>query len=209
VSNNSEFNNVDEPYLRNEEIGARPIFPEVCSQISSSESLSASSDESSANEMGVHGHVVQEPQRQGNIPEGLVHGETNIVGDPESVRFAYRASTWSKEHSTLHPEPPQFTGEDSGTTNEYFDVPTFMHLFRKFWPWDLIRRIRDETNRYIGSLDEDGRPCGRDGWYPTTMSELQVFISISLYMGMKRLSNVKAYWAKSEPFFIVVFLGAY
>jgi hypothetical protein len=78
-----------------------------------------------------------------------------------------------------------------------------MHLFRKFWPWDLIRQIRDETNCYVGSLDEDGRPRGHDidGWYPTTVLELQVFILISLYMGMKRLPNVKAYWEKLEPFF--------
>jgi hypothetical protein len=62
-------------------------------------------------------------------------------------------------------------GEDVGTTEDYFDVPTFMHLFRKFWLW-IIRQIRDEINRYAGSLDEDGRPHGRDGWYPTTVAEL-------------------------------------
>jgi hypothetical protein len=204
VSNNSDVN---ERFVQNGEFGSPPLFPEVCSHISSSESLSASNDGSNVNEMGVHGHEVQEPEGHGNIPEGMVRGETNIANDPESVRFAYRASTWSKEHSTFEPEPLQFTREDSGTTGEYFDVPTFMHLFRKFWPWDLIRKIWDETNRYAGSLDEDGKPRGHDGWYPTTVSELQVFISISLYMGMKRLPNVKAYWAKSEPFFYCAVIG--
>jgi hypothetical protein len=78
------------------------------------------------------------------------------------VKFAYRASTWTKEHATFDPEPRDFTGDTSGTNDDYFDVPTFMHLFRKFWPWDLIRQIRDETNPYAGSLDENDKPHGCD-----------------------------------------------
>jgi hypothetical protein len=39
------------------------------------------------------------------------------------------------------------------------------------------------------------------------VAELQVYISISLYMDMKRLPNVKAYWAKSEPFFYCSVIG--
>jgi hypothetical protein len=167
-----ELSNVDKPVLQNAEMGVGSTFPKVYSHNSSSETVSTSSEGSSVNEMGDHGHGVQEAQGHGDIFEERVHGVANAADDLESVRFAYRASTWSKEHSTFHPEPPQFTGEDSGTTDEYFDVPTFMHLFRKFWPWDLIRRIRDETNRYAGSLDEDGRTRGRDGWYPTTVAEL-------------------------------------
>jgi hypothetical protein len=169
---NPELTNVDEPVLQNVEMGVGPTFPEVYSHNSSSKTVSTSSKGSSVNEMGDHGHGVQEAQGHGDIFEERARGVANAADDLESVRFAYRASTWSKEHSTFHPEPPQFTGEDSGTTDEYFDVPTFMHLFRKFWPWDLIRRIRDETNRYAGSLDEDGRTRGRDGWYPTTVAEL-------------------------------------
>ena len=72
------------------------------------------------------------------------------------MKFAYCASTWPKEHDTFDPEPREFTGESSGTSHYYFDVPTFMHFFRKFWPWDLIRQIRDETNRYAGSLNKNG-----------------------------------------------------
>lgn len=65
----------------------------------------------------------------------------------------------------------------------------------------MLRDICRETNCYAGSLDEDGRPRGRDGWYPVTMKELQVFMACSLYMGMKKLPNVKAYWTKLEEIF--------
>jgi hypothetical protein len=42
---------------------------------------------------------------------------------------------------------------------------------------------------------------GKVGWYPVTVKELKVFMATNLYMGMKKLPNVKAYWAKSEDIF--------
>jgi hypothetical protein len=65
----------------------------------------------------------------------------------------------------------------------------------------MLRDICLETNRYAGSLDEKGRPRGGRGWYPVTVRELKVFLATTLYMGMKKLPNVKAYWAKSEDIF--------
>jgi hypothetical protein len=41
---------------------------------------------------------------------------------------------------------------------------------------------------------------GGDGWYPMTLKELKAFITCTLYMGLKRLSNVRHYWMRSEPF---------
>jgi hypothetical protein len=91
--------------LQNREISVCPTFQEVCSGNSSSSSSSASSEENSGNEIGVHGDVSHEAKGHGDIPEGVVPGERNIVEDPESVRFAYRASMWSKQHSTFHQDP--------------------------------------------------------------------------------------------------------
>jgi hypothetical protein len=65
----------------------------------------------------------------------------------------------------------------------------------------MLRDICLETNRYVGSLYEKGRPRGGRGWYPITVRELKVFLATSLYMTMKKLPNVKAYWAKSEEIF--------
>jgi hypothetical protein len=122
-------------------------------------------------------------------------------GDPENVRFAYRESTWSKNHQTYNLEPISFEDDSIGLTGEYTEIPSYIHLFEQFWTFHMLRDICLETNRYAGSLDEKGRARGGHGWYPVTVRELKVFLATSLYMGMKKLPNVKAYWAKSEEIF--------
>ena len=42
---------------------------------------------------------------------------------------------------------------------------------------------------------------GREGWYPVMWKELRVFLAMILYMDMKKLPNMKAYWAKSKKLF--------
>lgn len=103
-----------------------------------------------------------EATMEGEVPLSCTGSEE---GDLKNVKFAYQASTWSKEHFTFELEHMEFLGDSLGTSNHYFDMPTFMHLFRKFWPWDLIKQIWNETNCYAGSLDENGILHGRDGWY--------------------------------------------
>jgi hypothetical protein len=132
--------------------------------------------------------------------DGLEEGSDD-EGDPENVRFAYHASTWSKNHQTYDPEPMLFEEESFGLTGEYTDIPSYIHLFEQFWTFHMLRDICLETNRYAGSLNENGRPRGGRGWYPVTVRELKAFLATSLYMGMKKLPNVKAYWAKSEDIF--------
>lgn len=55
--------------------------------------------------------------------------------------------------------------------------------------WDICL----ETNQYAVLLDKKRRLRDRPGWYPVTVKELKVFLATSLYMGMKKLPNVKAY----------------
>jgi hypothetical protein len=179
------------------DMDASLAFLEVCNTDFSESDIASNEGPNVDEEMGP-----MDAPTEGEVP---LPGTRN--DDPENVKFVYRASIWSKEHSTFEPKPREFLGESSRTVDHYFDVLTFMHLFRKFWLWDLIKQIRDETNRYAGSLDENGRSHGHDGWYPTSVKELQVYFSISFYMGMKRLPNVKAYWAKSEPFFYYGVIG--
>jgi hypothetical protein len=94
-----------------------------------------------------------------------------------------------------------FVEESSGLTGEYTEIPSYIHLFEQFWTFHMLRDICLETNRYASSLDEKGRPRGRVGWYPITVRELKAFLATALYMGMKKLPNVKAYWTKSEEIF--------
>jgi hypothetical protein len=132
--------------------------------------------------------------------DGLEEGSDGD-GDPENIRFAYRGSTWSKNYQTYNPEVMAFEEDSIGLTGEYSEIPSYIHLFEQFWTFHMLRDICLETNRYAGSLDENRRPRGGRGWYPVTVKELKVFLAISLYMGMKKLPNVKAYWAKSEEIF--------
>jgi hypothetical protein len=126
---------------------------------------------------------------------------TKEEGNDEDIRFAYRPETWSKQYASYDPEPMAFIGESSGLTQHYGSVPSYVELFRKFWNHETLRKICRETNRYVGSLDENGVPRGRAEWYPMTVKELKVFMAIIFYMEMKKLPNMKAYWAKSEEFF--------
>jgi hypothetical protein len=127
--------------------------------------------------------------------------ESNSDGDEEDVRFAYRPSTWSPTHSVYDPIPTPFLGNSLGLTGEYNEIPSYVQFFEKFWTFNMLRDICVETNHYAGSLDEDGVPRDKVGWYPVIVKELKVFIATNLYMGMKKLPNVKAYWAKSEEIF--------
>ena len=70
---------------------------------------------------------------------------------------------------------------------------TYLGLFSLFWHVDLLKKIARETNQYVGSLDNEGRPWGRHGWYPVTCKELCIFFVVDLYMGMKRLPNMHSF----------------
>ena len=125
-----------------------------------------------------------------------------VVGDSNDVRVAYQDSTWSKLHSTYDPKPIPFTKENVGLIEDYESVSTYLVLFSLFWPVDLLRDIAYETNRYARSVDNDGRTWERRGWYPVTYKELQIFLAVVLYMGMKQLPNMHSFWEKATKYFI-------
>jgi hypothetical protein len=127
--------------------------------------------------------------------------ESEEEGDAQDIRFAYRPDTWSKQYASYDPELMPFLGGNVGLTEEYDTIPSYVALFRIFWSHETLRKICRETNCYAGSLDENGNPRGRGGWYPMTEKELKVFMVVIFYMGMKKLPNMKANWAKSEEFF--------
>jgi hypothetical protein len=157
-----------------------------------------------------HGHVGLTPEHNDEIV--LEHNDfgysDNKMGstseeeeDGEDIRFSYRPETWSKLYASYDLVPMPFTGESYGLTQQYESIPLYVELFRKFWSHETLKRICRETNRYSSSLDKNGVLRGKGGWYPITEKELKVFMAVILYMGMKKLPNMKAYWAKSEEFF--------
>ena len=141
----------------------KSTFLEVSSYNPSSAIESSSGEDSGIDKMVGLEDMVHNFNEVDGGPKIPLHGPENVALDLNNMRYAYHASTWSKEHSTLDPNPGKFAGDGPRTNDDYVDMPTFMHLFRKFWPWDPIRKIRDKTNCYAGSVDKNGRPHGRDG----------------------------------------------
>jgi hypothetical protein len=91
-------------------------------------------------------------------------------------------------------------------TREYHEVPLYTDLFSKFYTFHILKDIHIKTNRHASSLDENGSPISREGWYSVTENELRIFMACTLYMGMKKLHNIRQSQRRS---FIVTLLLVY
>jgi hypothetical protein len=74
------------------------------------------------------------------------NSNTGNVGS-EIVKHAYRDETWSQKCFTYDPKPKVFIGR-RGTMQFFEHLPTILQLFELFWPFNLLRKIVSETNRY-------------------------------------------------------------
>ena len=117
-----------------------------------------------------------------------------------SMKSLYYDSTWSKKFNTYNPGPQDFVSA-SGCSIQWPCFPSFIVLFQLFWPWSVLQRIVDETNRYATAVNNDGGIFWGCYWEPTTLLELMVFIAIILYMGMKCQPNLKSYWYRRGSIF--------
>jgi hypothetical protein len=119
----------------------------------------------------------------------------------EAVKHAYRDKTWSHKCFTYDPKPRAFVGRRD--TKRFFErIPTIWQLFELFWPFNLLRKIVIETNRYATEpLDARGNTRGGKKWKALTVAGLKAFMAIHMYMGMKKQPNYKTYWEKVGTFF--------
>jgi hypothetical protein len=90
-----------------------------------------------------------------------------------------------------------------GARQQFFwnTVPTMLQLFEIFWPYNILRDIVVETNRYAMEDLGGGKTYGGVDWEPLTIPSLKAFIAVLLYMGMKRQPNRKSYWQKEGSVF--------
>jgi hypothetical protein len=80
------------------------------------------------------------------------------VQDPNGVRYLYCDETWKKDRFTFDPPPTDFIGYGGPSGATFFHrMPTFLTLFRLFWPDTLLRKISVETNRYATTVDGNGK----------------------------------------------------
>jgi hypothetical protein len=120
--------------------------------------------------------------------------------DPLLLRFS--PQTWNKETHVYANPPLPFTGPEPGCKHPYGRVPSIMGLFDKFWSQKLQRRIIKETNRYASEVLDVKTQQTRGGldWTLLGLEEFRAYISICLFMGLKKLPSLRMYWARNEPF---------
>jgi hypothetical protein len=84
------------------------------------------------------------------------------LGDLNGLAHLYRDETWGKDNVEYDPPRRPFTGCGGPTFEAHHRIPTFLMLFRLFWPDTLLQKICAETNRYATMVDGDGNaPGGR------------------------------------------------
>jgi hypothetical protein len=118
-----------------------------------------------------------------------------------TVKEKYGECHWPKKFMTFNLAPASFSGPKPGLRRQWEKVPTFMQLFRTFWPNEVMQRVCDETNRYATEewkLEyEDGRnelwTKGVKKWTDLTMKEFQAFLVWNLIMALKKMPNLRNY----------------
>ena len=132
--------------------------------------------------------------------EDNVEDETLDVNGVNLVKYLYRNETWSKNNFTYDPPRMTFSGR-KGTTRDFHRMPTILALWELFWPFNLLRKIVDETNRYATKIKGDGTIEGGSKLKDITVACLKAFIAMHIYMGIKRQPNSKVYWDREGSFF--------
>jgi hypothetical protein len=119
------------------------------------------------------GGAVQAPtervQRRKRVPElseedysSMSDDERGAIGDMNGILHLYSDVTWEKGSFEYDPPRRAFTGCGGPTFEAHHRMPTFLMLFRLFWPDTLLRKICTETNRYTTTVDGEGNvPGGR------------------------------------------------
>jgi hypothetical protein len=126
----------------------------------------------------------------------------NETLDVNGVKYLYRSETWSKNNFMYDPPRMTFTCR-KGTTRHFHRMPTILALWELFWPFNLLRRIVEETNRYATKVKGDGTTEGGPKWKDITVACLKAFIAVHIYMGIKRQPNSRYIGTGRVHFFIV------
>lgn len=120
--------------------------------------------------------------------------------DPLLARFA--PNTWLPHQPHYSNGGLPFSGPIPGCTHPYGRLPSMLGLFQKFWFPKMQRRIVRETNFYASEvISKDGRTQGGLQWTPLGLEEFRAYLSINLYLGIKRLPNKRLYWTTEELMF--------
>jgi hypothetical protein len=141
------------------------------------------------------------------LGSSIAEYETDLEDDADNenvncdgIKHMFRDETWSQNNFTYDPPRMAFSGRQ-GTTRTFHRMPTMLALWELFWPYNILRKIVEETNRYARHVKSDGSTEGGPKWKDITVACLKAFIVVHIYMGMKREPNIKAYWHREGSLF--------
>jgi hypothetical protein len=123
------------------------------------------------------------------------------IEDPLATKFV--PNTW-KKYGYFYTNPPiEFNGPDLDCTHPYGWLLSLLRLFEKLWSNILQRQIVQEINRYVlEDMDNnDGSIRGGLQWTHLGLQEFRVYITICLFMEVKRLPSTILYWSRNKPLY--------
>jgi hypothetical protein len=148
-----------------------------------------------------HGPIPEVPTLEKSDSDASEEEMQGGVEDLNGVKHLYHDQTWTKERFAFDPPPMEFNGVGGPRGTLFHRMPTFMMLFRLFWPDTLLWKICTETNRYATTVDGEGNLPGGTRWKHLSVAGLKAFIAISILIGLKRQLNKKTYWNRKGYFF--------
>lgn len=95
-----------------------------------------------------------------------------------------------------------------GLKVDFGDNPKPIDVYKFFIDDEILRHIKDETNRYarteIAAKKAAAQTAGRqlskrsifNTWKPVTVAELRNFFAVCIHMGMVKKPKIKDYWSR-------------
>ena len=118
---------------------------------------------------------------------------------PGSIEDLFREETWTTDLDSYSHDTSTFKGPEPGVKVEFEKVPSPLGLFHRFFTVSTLKKIVKETNRYaLEVIREDGRTRGGLKWIPLTIQEFEGYLSIRMFMSLKKLPNLRLYWSRDQ-----------
>ena len=117
----------------------------------------------------------------------------------ESLSFAmkYDESNWQETSTRLEGSRDNFSSPSPGPIRRNLRRPMALHeAFDAFWPQETLSKICDQTNMYAKQVPTKPRKGGLNGgtnWVDLCPDELRGFLGILLFMGLKKLPQIRLY----------------
>lgn len=119
---------------------------------------------------------------------------TNLQNESDSINLLALTSqpTWDNEDREITACPDFIEKQGPSDAINNMEDKSPLAIFKRFFDDEIIQHIVFQTNLYA---TQEGKP-----YKPTDSNEIQIFLGINLFMGMKRLPSYRDYWSSKPDF---------